>query len=147
MPRINIPPLTRACLVACTCLSVLTAALKYRAWMSQQQKDDESASPGSQMYTVPYLTVVPSQSIIFPWTFVTATLVEQNIFTLVITLATVFYGGKYLERAWGSAEFAKFLLVVSLIPNVVAFAVYIIWFALSGNIMRSLVHCSLGGFV
>lgn len=56
---------------------------------------------------------------------------------MAITLATLFYGGKYLERAWGSAEFGKFLLVVSIVPNFLAFVVYIAWFAVTGNILRS----------
>jgi hypothetical protein len=63
--------------------------------------------------------------------------ISAQIFTLAITLATLFYGGKYLERAWGSAEFGKFLLVVSLVPNFLAFVVYIVWFAVTGNVVRS----------
>lgn len=57
----------------------------------------------------------------------TATFVEQNIFTVVITGATVLYGGKYLERAWGSREFAKFIFVVALVPNIVMVFLYILW--------------------
>lgn len=142
MPRINIPPLSRACLISCLTLSVLSGALRYRAWLAQHTSPGDTSQPpahggGSQLFTVPYLTVVPAQSLVYPWTFVTATLVEQNIFTLATTLGTLFYGGKYLERAWSSAEFAKFLLVLALVPNVVTFAVYIAWFAVTGNVMRS----------
>ncbi|RPA97107.1 DUF1751-domain-containing protein [Choiromyces venosus 120613-1] len=139
-PRVNIPPLTRGCLVVCVFLSVLTGTLRYRDWMAHQEEyppDSPTGGGGSQIYTVPYLTVVPALSIVFPWTFLTAALVEQNIFTLFITLATLFYGGKYLERAWGSREFGKFLLVVAVVPNVVTFFIYIVWFALTGNTERS----------
>jgi len=140
-PRVNIPPLTRGCLVACVFLSVLTGALRYRDRMARQEEypPDSLTGGGSQIYTVPYLTVVPALSIVFPWAFLTATLVEQNIFTLIITLATLFYGGKYLERAWGSREFGKFLLVVAVVPNVITFLLYIAWFALTRNIERSYV--------
>ena len=96
-----------------------------------------------EFFTVPYLTVVPALSAAYPWTLVTSTFVEQNIFTLAITLATLFYGGKYLERAWGSAEFVKFLFVVAAVPNVLASAVYVLWFAVSGNVVRSYVGSSM----
>jgi hypothetical protein len=66
--------------------------------------------------------------------------VEQNIFTLLINLATVYYGGKYLERAWSSAEFGKFILVVSLISNVVAFFLYVFWAAVTESSNASYVY-------
>lgn len=150
----------RTCLLICTCLSVLTGALRYRSWITSPPPSSSPSSPSphtgdsssgsssssdgdgqtsEEFFAVPYLTVVPALSAAYPWTLVTSTFVEQNIFTLAITLATLFYGGKYLERAWGSAEFVKFLLVVAAVPNVLASAVYVIWFALSGNVVRSYV--------
>jgi membrane associated rhomboid family serine protease len=82
---------------------------------------------------VPYLSLVPQLSLIYPWTFISTTLVENNIFTLGVSGLTVFYGGRYLERAWTSAEFAKFLLVTSLIPNTLCFGTLVALFALSGD--------------
>jgi membrane associated rhomboid family serine protease len=105
--------------------------------MAQQSQSKDDSQAGTQVFTVPYLAIVPALSITYPWTFVTASLVEQNIFTLAITLVTLFYGGKYLERAWGSAEFGKFLLVVSLVPNFLSFVIYVAWFAATGNVIRS----------
>jgi membrane associated rhomboid family serine protease len=99
----------------------LSAAIRYRQW----NKDSD--------VVVPYLTLVPQLSIIYPWVFLTATLVENNVFTLGITGLTIFQGGRYLERAWGSREFVKFFLVVSLLPNVLCFAVLVILFAITGN--------------
>lgn len=69
----------------------------------------------------------------YPWVFITATLAEQNLFGLLITGATVFYGGRYLERAWGSGEYLKFLALISLIPNVLSFMIYAALFAVSRN--------------
>lgn len=138
-PRVNIPPLTRVSLIVTVSLSILTGTLRYRDWMSRQSETTTTtgSTASDEYFTVPFLTVVPALSIVFPWTFITATFVEQNIFTLFITLATLFYGGKYLERAWGSAEFGKFLLVVSVVPNFITFIIYIAWFALTGNPARS----------
>ena len=127
-PRFNIPPLTRACLIASICLSVLYGVVKYNQLI--QPPADDTPHLGA---TVPSLTIVPGLSIVYPWVFVIATLVEANIFTLAITLSTLFYGGKYLERAWGSKEFGKFLLVVSVVPNFVAFTLFNLWFVLTGS--------------
>lgn len=63
----------------------------------------------------------------------TTTLVENNVFTLGISGVTIFYGGRYLERAWTSAEFAKFLVITSLIPNTMCFATLVVLFALTGD--------------
>ncbi|KAI9775803.1 MAG: hypothetical protein M1839_000854 [Geoglossum umbratile] len=135
--RINLPPLTRILLGVLLALSVLTGALRYRIWNAQRGAGDDRASQPSSI-VIPFLTVVPQLSIFYPWVFVTATLVEQNLFALAITAATIFYGGKYLERAWSSPEFAKFLLVVSVVPNALAFATYIVWFAIAGDVLRAM---------
>ena len=103
---INVPPLTRILLVVLVALSILYNAIRYNQWIN----------------SVPYLVI--QRGIDFhPWVFLTATLIEQNIVTLLIAAATILYGGKYLERAWSSAELGKFLLVVSLISNVLAWTV------------------------
>lgn len=129
-PRFNIPPLTRACLISSVTLSVLYGVLKYNQLMSGAPAE---AAPPQLAYSIPSLTIIPSLSIVYPWVFAIATLVEANIFTLAITLSTLFYGGKYLERAWGSAEFGKFLLVVSVVPNFVTFTIFNLWYVLTGS--------------
>ncbi|KAI9770741.1 MAG: hypothetical protein M1840_002991 [Geoglossum simile] len=136
-PRINLPPLTRVLLAVLLGLSVLVGALRYRQWSPQPGRGSDRPSESSSI-AIPYLTLVPQLSILYPWVLVTATLVEQNLFALAITAATIFYGGKYLERAWSSPEFARFLLVVSVVPNALAFATYIIWFAITGDVLRSM---------
>ncbi|KAI0137236.1 eukaryotic integral membrane protein [Xylariales sp. AK1849] len=120
-PRINIPPVTRVLLIALLLQSVLSAAVRYRQWSANSE------------IVVEWLTLVPQLSLFYPWTFVTTTLVESNIFTLAIAGITLFQGGRYLERAWSSREFAKFLLVVSLIPNILCFLVLVMLFVLTRN--------------
>ena len=120
-PRINIPPVTRVVLVVLVVQSLLNAAIRYRQWTS-----------GSNI-VIPYLTFVPQLSLIYPWTLLTTTLVENNVFTLAISALTVYHGGRYLERAWSSAELAKFIVVVSLIPNLLSFATFVFLFVLTGN--------------
>lgn len=120
-PRWNIPPVTRILLGALILQSVLSAAVRYRQWSAHSE------------IVVEWLTLVPQLSLFYPWTFLTTTLVEHNIFTLSIAALTLYHGGRYLERAWSSREFAKFLLVVALIPNTLTFLALVSMFTLTRN--------------
>lgn len=120
-PRLNIPPITRILLIALLSQSILSFAIRYRQWSEESD------------IVVPYLSLVPQLSLVYPWTFLTTTLVENNVFTLGISGATLFYGGRYLERAWTSKEFAKFLVIVALVPNVLTFGTLVTLFAITGN--------------
>lgn len=120
-PRINLPPVTRILLIVLTLQSVLSAAIRYRQWSADSE------------IVIPYLTLIPQLSLIYPWTFLTTTLVESNVFTYSIAACTIYYGGRYLERAWSSRELAKFLLVVSLVPNALCFATLILFFSFTRN--------------
>ncbi|BCS24315.1 uncharacterized protein APUU_40759S [Aspergillus puulaauensis] len=124
--RINIPPATRVCLISLITLSFLYNIARWR------QLD---TTPGTPVISppIPYLTLVPSQFLFYPWTLLTATFVEQNIFTVLLNVATLFYGGKYLERGWGSREFTKFIVAIAVVPNVVIVPLYIVWAAIRGG--------------
>ena len=121
IPRINIPPVTRSILIVLVVQSLLNAAIRYRQWTT-----------GSNI-VIPYLSFVPQLSIIYPWTLLTATLVENNVFTLAISAVTIYQGGRYLERAWSSAELAKFVAIVAFVPNLLTFATMVTLFSLTGN--------------
>ncbi|KAL4977477.1 eukaryotic integral membrane protein-domain-containing protein [Aspergillus desertorum] len=124
--RINISPATRVCLIALITLSFLYNIARWR------QLDTTPGTP-TVSPPVPYLTLVPSQFMFYPWTLLTATFVEQNIFTVLLNLATLFYGGKYLERAWGSREFTKFIVTIALVPNAVMVPCYLFLAAINGG--------------
>ncbi|KAJ5564539.1 hypothetical protein N7513_000781 [Penicillium frequentans] len=129
--RVNIPPATRFFLVSLLALSLLYNIARWREL-------DYTPNGNQTNPIIPYLTLVPSQFFYYPWTLATATLVEQNIFTVLLNAATIFYGGKYLERAWGSREFSKFIVAVTVIPNVAIIPIYLLWGALPGDHNRSL---------
>ena len=131
-PRLNIPPVTRALLVLIVALSFLYNLARWK------QIGASPASDVTAQSRVPYLALVPAVAIFNPWTFLTATFVEQNVITLLVNGATIFFGGKYLERAWGSKEFAKVVLIATLIPNLIAVPIYIAWGAIMGNTTRTL---------
>ena len=110
--RINVPPLTRVLLALLAGIFVAYHTIGHSAYN---------------------LTLIPQLTLLYPWVYITATFAEQNIVTLLITGATIFYGGKYLERAWGTKEFGKFVLVAIVIPYVATAIVYRLWFAITGT--------------
>jgi hypothetical protein len=77
----NIPPITKASLLVSFLLSLLCAALRYRLYISQATTDSESIT--LQQLQVPFLTLVPATSYLFPWAFVTASFVQQDIFSVL----------------------------------------------------------------
>lgn len=115
--RPNLPPLTRILLIVLSGLSIIYQVVTLNGWTS--------ASDPS------FLALIPQWALFRPWVYFTATFAEQNLVTLLIAFITVFYGGKYLERAWDSREFGKFVLLVTLVPNVIASLLYVLWFAIT----------------
>ena len=125
--RVNIPPVTRILLISLLSLSLLYNIARWRSI---------DYSRGAIPATIPYLTLVPSLFYKYPWTLLSSTIVEQNIFTVLLNAATVFYGGKYLERAWGSREFSQFIGVIAIIPKVLIVPIYLIWASTFGQESR-----------
>jgi hypothetical protein len=76
----NIPPITKATLITSFLLSLLCAAFRYRLYTSQTGTSTDV--PTEQQLAVPFLTVIPAASYFFPWTFLTAAFVQQNIFAV-----------------------------------------------------------------
>lgn len=124
--RINIPPLTRVLLGLLIAISTAHQITRYFFGGLDPE----------------LLALIPQWSLFYPWVYITATFAEQNVVTLLIAGATILYGGKYLERAWGSTEFGKFVLLVTVLPNLIATFVYVLWFAITHDDSRAYVDCS-----
>ncbi|KAF2130805.1 cytochrome c oxidase subunit I [Dothidotthia symphoricarpi CBS 119687] len=134
-----LPPLTRSLLAAVVVFTLLNFLLRPHAdWVEKVEQPLIGVGHG-----VPYLTIVPGVSVRYPWVFALATVAEQNVAGLLITAATVFYGGRYLERAWGSQEFAKFILFVSVVPNLLSFLLYIVAYVLTSR--SAPLHTTISG--
>ena len=131
--RIIIPPLTRVLLVLLFGFSLLCQIASYRA---------RKAANAGEATILPWVVLSPQLSVYYPWVYVTSTFAEQNPITLLISGATILYGGKYLERAWSSAELAKFLLIATLIPNLIAAILYTAAHAISRSATLSYVFVS-----
>ncbi|KAK3117412.1 hypothetical protein LTR53_001251 [Teratosphaeriaceae sp. CCFEE 6253] len=139
-PRINLPPITRALLLINIALSALNASIRLNKW----RRELDSLTPGeiaahapnylsNPQWAVSYLALVPTKSLRDPWTFVTAAWVENNLLSLAISAAVIWYGGRYLERAWGGKEFAYFVGCVTVLPYTFTFVIYAIWHAFTGT--------------
>ncbi|KAK3631177.1 hypothetical protein LTR56_014881 [Elasticomyces elasticus] len=138
-PRINLPPITRILLLVNAALSILNATIRLNKWryelgsLTPVELASKSNYLSNPQWAVPYLALVPTKSIWYPWTFVTAAWVENNILSLAISGTVVWFGGRYLERAFGSTEFARFVCFVTFIPNALAFCIYALWHAATGT--------------
>ena len=122
--RINIPPLTRVLLAL-----LITISITHQITRNVFGKLDKG-----------FLAIVPQWSLFYPWVYLTATFAEQNVITLLIAGATVLYGGKYLERAWSSTEFGRFVLLVTVLPNLATTFIYVFWFAITQDEKRAYVN-------
>ena len=117
------PPVTRAFTAATVVLSLLYY------WVSWSSSDP---------YTAPYLILVPGTSIFYPWSFLTAGLVETSLIEvcdlfgfavshhlalpqLVVTILFIPPSLRYFERLWGTAETIKFIIVTIVASNIIAF--------------------------
>lgn len=112
------PPVTRAW----TAATVFCSGLYF--WLAWRNNDD---------YTAPWLTLIPGSSLFYPWTLVTAGLVETSVIELLVTLLVVPASLRYMERLWGAIETAKFIVVNIAVSNVIAFAFNWIEFAVTRN--------------
>ncbi|KIM22735.1 hypothetical protein M408DRAFT_332780 [Serendipita vermifera MAFF 305830] len=81
---------------------------------------------------IPYLTLVPGRSFIFPWTLLSAGFVEPHFVGLLVSLITVPASLRYLERLWGAFETAKFIAIVITASNLISFFISWIEYAVTG---------------
>ncbi|KAF9323295.1 hypothetical protein BG006_001592 [Podila minutissima] len=101
----NVPPLTKSISTGMTVMSSLGFALRFRDLTS------ESDAEGT---LTQLLAMVPVSAPYHPWTFATAPFYERSVLQaciFIINSAILLGCGKYLERAWGSREFFKYLAV------------------------------------
>jgi membrane associated rhomboid family serine protease len=131
--RFNIPDFTKVLLLIDIAICVLYTLARLRTGSNEG---------GTHASDVPYLALVPAKVVYYPWTLLSTTFVEQNLFNFLINVATVLFGGRYFERAWGSRGFAMTVLVTSLIPNILIVPIYWAWGAIMGNPDRQLTPCT-----
>ncbi|KAF9307467.1 hypothetical protein BGZ74_000026 [Mortierella antarctica] len=105
----NVPRLTKTLSTAMTAMSFFGFALRFRDMAVSYRYRNEEEIPDISIDTeatlIHLLAMVPISSPYRFWTFATA---------FAINTAILLACGKYLERAWGSREFFKFLAITSI---------------------------------
>ena len=86
----NIPPITKATLLTTFLLSLLCAAFRYRLYVSQAATSPEAIT--EQHLALPFLTLIPAASYLYPWTFITASFIQQNIISVLSNLFSLLIG-------------------------------------------------------
>lgn len=92
---------------------------------------------------VPYLQLIPSYAIFYPWVFVTAIFAETTPIGFLFSLMMLSLSAGYVEKFWGYKEVMKFVLVIGTITNFSTVIVVIISNIFRGDI-ESMNH-PLGG--
>jgi len=105
------PPATRSF----SALLVLVSGAYY--WLQWHQLEPSLQS------SVPYLTLVPGLSWIYPWTLLTSSFVEKTVIELIFSLICLPLSLRYLERLWGTLETFKFIGITLAVSNLVTFLV------------------------
>lgn len=111
--RFNLPPVTRGIGLAFVTLTCLHAYLRILGGSGDGADAAPTLSAG-----LPYLVLVPGLSWYLPWTPLTAALINRDPINLAMSALVLTLAGRYFERAWGSVEYTKFMLIIAIGPNV-----------------------------
>ncbi|RGB41097.1 eukaryotic integral membrane protein, partial [Rhizophagus diaphanus] len=82
---------------------------------------------------LPDMALVPGYALRKFWTFLTAGFLETNLSGFVGSILIILVNGKYLERAWGSRDFLKFIGIVIIGANICAYLTYLCEYTITGD--------------
>ncbi|KAI7869028.1 eukaryotic integral membrane protein-domain-containing protein [Spinellus fusiger] len=134
----SVPLLTRGLVTVLLVVSCFAKVYLY-------YKNQDPAMPLLQVCS--FIGLVPGLGLYTPWTFLTATFYESNVFSLMGSLMILLLCGKYLERAWGSRELLKYVLLTAFLSNVVTWVGILFTYYLSKNeqLLYSTQICGMSG--
>ncbi|WWD18284.1 hypothetical protein CI109_102734 [Kwoniella shandongensis] len=129
MPAISFLPFLQTVPLATRLLTLTLVLFTVVGLGSSYYTSQSSSEPRIPGIDLPWLVLVPGKSLIYPWTFLTAGLVELNIIELIISVVTLPLACRYLERVWGARELLRFCAIVIVGSNIIAFGFsWIVWF-------------------
>lgn len=154
MRFLSIPAVTKACVSVLVFASLLVFFLRLNTYYKLlaaaqapqiQPETDVRPVPKPTLpvfhdIVVPYISLIPSLSIIYPWVLMTTSFVETSAIGFVATFLTLIYGGRYCERVWSSKELAKFLLIVGIGSNVAAWLTALLQYTFANTIPTHFVY-------
>ncbi|KAL0074200.1 eukaryotic integral membrane protein-domain-containing protein [Phycomyces blakesleeanus] len=122
----NVPSLTKTLV---SLLLIISSTATYYIHINK----DPTQELANQTDVCPILGLVPGLALYRPWTFLTAAFYESNIFSLSASVVVLLLCGKYLERAWGSRELLKYIVITAILSNVVTWFGLVVTFYISAD--------------
>ncbi|KAI7884262.1 DUF1751-domain-containing protein [Lichtheimia hyalospora FSU 10163] len=124
----NIPSLTKAFVTTLVALSCTSYIYTYRLQLTADDPTETNVFLGC-----PFIGVLPGLALYNPWTFLTAAFYEDNVFKLIASALIFLLCGKYLERAWGSRELLKYVMITATLSNVMTWFGILVSFYISSD--------------
>ncbi|CAG8493339.1 2200_t:CDS:2, partial [Cetraspora pellucida] len=104
-------------------ISALGALKKFHNWAENSFAVD----------VLPDFALVPGHAIQKFWTFFTAGFLETDPISLTGSVIAMVACGKYLERAWGSKDFLKFIGIILIGVTLATFLTYLLEYTITGD--------------
>ncbi|RIA93186.1 eukaryotic integral membrane protein [Glomus cerebriforme] len=120
----NIPPTVKVVAFIIIILSGLGTVQRVKRWQDNGEKNEEN-TPTFSSNILPDIALVPGFALQKFWTFLTAGFLETNLLGFLGSILVILVNGKYLERAWGSRDFLKFIGIVIIGANICTFLTYL----------------------
>ncbi|CAG8736239.1 19646_t:CDS:2, partial [Racocetra persica] len=118
----NVPPTVKTLIFLIVFTSALGALKKFHSLIETSFAD-----------VLPDFALVPGHAIQKVWTFFTAGFLETDPISLIGSVITMAACGKYLERAWGSKDFLKFVGIILIGVTLATFLTYLLEYAITGD--------------
>ncbi|KAG0043868.1 hypothetical protein BGZ83_010947 [Gryganskiella cystojenkinii] len=143
----SVPPLTKSVVTAMTVMTSLGLLLRFRDMALAGSIEEGDISPDSESSLISLLAMVPVSAPYRFWTFATASFFERSIIqarklimdlkfwtrSFIFNAAIMLGCGKYMERAWGSREFFKYLAITSVGTMIAIYATCLFEYVVRGK--------------
>ncbi|CAG8441609.1 7254_t:CDS:2, partial [Scutellospora calospora] len=119
----NVPPTVKTLTFLIVFISALGVLKRFHRWIENPFAID----------VLPDFAMVPGHAIQKFWTFFTAGFLETDPMSLIGSVITMAACGKYLERAWGSKDFLKFVGIILIGVTLATFLTYLLEYTITGD--------------
>ncbi|CAG8580378.1 801_t:CDS:2, partial [Dentiscutata erythropus] len=119
----NVPPTVKTLTFSIVFVSALGALKRFHRWTENPFATN----------VLPNFALVPGHAIQNFWTFFTAGFLETNPASLIGSIIAMVACGKYLERAWGSKDFLKFVGIILIGVTLSTYFTYLLEYVITGD--------------
>ncbi|CAG8506907.1 26447_t:CDS:2, partial [Gigaspora margarita] len=119
----NVPPTVKTLTFSIVFVSALGALKRFHRWGENPFVVD----------VLPDFALVPGHAAQKFWAFFTAGFLETNPTSLIGSVIAMIACGKYLERAWGSKDFLKFVGIILIGVTLSTYFTYLLEYTITGD--------------